>query len=60
MGKKLTTSEVGTLTILAGPTSFFPLNPIGIFVGSLFDLVLVHLTSGHIALRIGGRYAHIV
>ena len=47
--KGLTTRQVSTLTILAGPTSFFSFDPVGIFVGSLFDLVIVDLTGGHVA-----------
>ena len=58
--KRLTTGKVGTLTVLAGPTSFLPFDPIGIFIGSLFYLVLSRLTRGHIAFRIGRRCAHIV
>ena len=56
----LTTGKMSTLTILAGPTSFFPLDPVGIFVGNLFELVIIALASGPIALGIGVRYAHVV
>ena len=58
--KVLTTREMCTLTILAGSTSFFPFDPVGIFIGRFFDLVVICLTSGHIALGIGGRWTHVV
>lgn len=57
----LTASQVCTLTILAGATSFLSLDPVGIFGIGLFDLGIFRFTDECIAFGIGRRSdAHVV